>query len=123
MSIVSVEYYSFIFILQHPGGEEVLIEQGGKDATESFEDVGHSTDARDMMAKYLIGTLCEVSCSVHFGFLICLLACLQEDKQKTKKVEVSSLVALGTLTMKTQSHTFLVALPACGFGFLLLINH
>lgn len=43
--------------LQHPGGEEVLIEQAGKDATENFEDVGHSNDARDMMKKYKIGEL------------------------------------------------------------------
>ena len=49
-----------IIFFQHPGGEEVLIEQAGKDATESFEDVGHSTDARDIMKKYKIGELCEV---------------------------------------------------------------
>ena len=47
--------------MQHPGGEEVLLEQAGKVATEPFEDVGHSTDAREMMADYLIGELTEVS--------------------------------------------------------------
>ncbi|CAD7013647.1 cytochrome b5 [Ceratitis capitata] len=47
------------FLNEHPGGEEVLIEQGGKEATESFEDVGHSSDAREMMAKYKIGELVE----------------------------------------------------------------
>lgn len=47
----------FIFCLQHPGGEEVLLEQAGADATESFEDVGHSTDAREMLEQYLIGEL------------------------------------------------------------------
>lgn len=46
-------------MFQHPGGEEVLLEQGGKDATEQFEDVGHSTDARTMMKDYLIGELNE----------------------------------------------------------------
>nr|NP_724575.1 cytochrome b5, isoform A [Drosophila melanogaster]AAG22305.2 cytochrome b5, isoform A [Drosophila melanogaster] len=46
-------------IKSHPGGEEVLIEQAGKDATENFEDVGHSNDARDMMKKYKIGELVE----------------------------------------------------------------
>jgi len=45
------------FLEEHPGGEEVLLEMGGKDATENFEDVGHSTDARTMMADYLIGEL------------------------------------------------------------------
>nr|XP_013810328.1 PREDICTED: cytochrome b5 type B-like [Apteryx mantelli mantelli] len=39
----------------HPGGEEVLLEQAGRDATESFEDVGHSTDAREMLKQYYIG--------------------------------------------------------------------
>jgi len=45
------------FLEEHPGGEEVLLEQGGKDATEPFEDVGHSTDARTMMKDYQIGEL------------------------------------------------------------------
>ncbi|XP_047738113.1 cytochrome b5-like [Hyalella azteca] len=47
------------FIPQHPGGEEVLLEQAGRVATDAFEDVGHSTDARDMMGTYLVGELCE----------------------------------------------------------------
>uniref|UniRef100_A0A1B0GBU5 Cytochrome b5 n=2 Tax=Glossina TaxID=44049 RepID=A0A1B0GBU5_GLOMM len=45
------------FLNEHPGGEEVLLEQAGKDATENFEDVGHSSDAREMMKKYKIGEL------------------------------------------------------------------
>ncbi|XP_048172949.1 cytochrome b5 isoform X2 [Corvus hawaiiensis] len=43
------------FLEEHPGGEEVLLEQAGRDATESFEDVGHSTDAREMLKQYYIG--------------------------------------------------------------------
>lgn len=31
----------------------------GKEATESFEDVGHSPDARDQQKKYLIGEIAE----------------------------------------------------------------
>uniref|UniRef100_UPI0037E81414 cytochrome b5 type B n=1 Tax=Semicossyphus pulcher TaxID=241346 RepID=UPI0037E81414 len=45
------------FLEEHPGGEEVLLEQAGADATESFEDVGHSTDAREMLQQYYIGEL------------------------------------------------------------------
>ncbi|CAH1130718.1 unnamed protein product [Ceutorhynchus assimilis] len=45
------------FLNEHPGGEEVLLEQAGKEATETFEDVGHSSDAREMMEKFKIGTL------------------------------------------------------------------
>lgn len=33
----------------------------GGDATESFEDVGHSSDARTLMKDYLIGELVEVA--------------------------------------------------------------
>jgi len=47
------------FLDEHPGGEEVLFDQSGLDATEPFEDVGHSTDARELMAEYLIGTIQE----------------------------------------------------------------
>ncbi|XP_023646499.1 cytochrome b5 type B [Paramormyrops kingsleyae] len=45
------------FLEEHPGGEEVLLEQAGTDATESFEDVGHSKDAREMLQQYFIGEL------------------------------------------------------------------
>ena len=40
---------------QHPGGEEILIENAGADSTENFEDVGHSSDAREMLEEYYIG--------------------------------------------------------------------
>uniref|UniRef100_A0A1A8R8I4 Cytochrome b5 n=1 Tax=Nothobranchius rachovii TaxID=451742 RepID=A0A1A8R8I4_9TELE len=45
------------FLEEHPGGEEVLREQAGGNATESFEDVGHSSDAREMAASMVIGEL------------------------------------------------------------------
>eukprot|EP00914_Ancora_sagittata_P012837 GHVO01024782.1.p1 GENE.GHVO01024782.1~~GHVO01024782.1.p1 ORF type:complete len:129 (+),score=22.55 GHVO01024782.1:97-483(+) len=47
------------FIEEHPGGEEVLLEQAGNYATEQFEDVGHSTDARELIKKYEVGELVE----------------------------------------------------------------
>ncbi|XP_074769653.1 cytochrome b5 type B isoform X2 [Athene noctua] len=45
------------FLEEHPGGEEVLLEQAGRDATECFEDVGHSMDAREMLKQYYIGEI------------------------------------------------------------------
>jgi len=47
------------FLDEHPGGCEVLIEQAGKDATENFEDIGHSTDARNMTKQFMIGELAD----------------------------------------------------------------
>ncbi|CAK1599257.1 unnamed protein product [Parnassius mnemosyne] len=47
------------FLDEHPGGEEVLLENAGKEATEPFEDVSHSSDARSLMQKYKIGELVE----------------------------------------------------------------
>ncbi|CAE6458716.1 unnamed protein product [Rhizoctonia solani] len=37
------------FLDEHPGGDEVIMAEGGKDATEAFEDVGHSDEARDIL--------------------------------------------------------------------------
>ncbi|XP_037661923.1 cytochrome b5 [Choloepus didactylus] len=45
------------FLEEHPGGEEVLREQAGGDATENFEDIGHSTDARELSKTFIIGEL------------------------------------------------------------------
>uniref|UniRef100_A0A8D8UW04 Cytochrome b5 n=1 Tax=Cacopsylla melanoneura TaxID=428564 RepID=A0A8D8UW04_9HEMI len=47
------------FLNEHPGGEEVLLDQRGKNATEQFEDVGHSTEARELMKKYQVGTISD----------------------------------------------------------------
>lgn len=39
------------------GGEEVLLDVGGQDATEAFEDVGHSDEARELLDGMLVGNL------------------------------------------------------------------
>ncbi|WOL12799.1 hypothetical protein Cni_G21567 [Canna indica] len=45
------------FLEDHPGGDEVLLSSTGKDATDDFEDVGHSTTARAMMDEYYVGDI------------------------------------------------------------------
>eukprot|EP00761_Pharyngomonas_kirbyi_P011410 gb/GECH01011435.1/.p1 GENE.gb/GECH01011435.1/~~gb/GECH01011435.1/.p1 ORF type:complete len:124 (+),score=28.50 gb/GECH01011435.1/:1-372(+) len=45
------------FIDDHPGGDEVILETAGEDATEGFENVGHSSDAREQLADLQIGTV------------------------------------------------------------------
>ena len=41
----------------HPGGEDVLMENSGTDASEPWEDIGHSSEAREKMKQYQIGEL------------------------------------------------------------------
>jgi len=50
-------YNASTFVDEHPGGEEVLLDVGGQDATEAFEDVGHSDEAREILEGLKVGTL------------------------------------------------------------------
>lgn len=45
------------FMDDHPGGDEVLLSATGKDATDDFEDIGHSDSARETMKEYYIGEI------------------------------------------------------------------
>ncbi|KAF3028727.1 hypothetical protein E8E12_000085 [Didymella heteroderae] len=43
------------YVRDHPGGGDALIAVAGKDATEEYENVGHSEDADEILNSYLIG--------------------------------------------------------------------
>lgn len=43
------------FVKYHPGGVEVLLSATRKDATNDFEDIHHSSSAREMMEPYFVG--------------------------------------------------------------------
>ncbi|GLJ06815.1 hypothetical protein SUGI_0049120 [Cryptomeria japonica] len=43
------------YMHEHPGGYEVLLKASGGDATESFENVGHSSNARALLKPYCVG--------------------------------------------------------------------
>jgi len=43
------------FLDEHPGGFDIILSSTGKDATEDFEEIGHSNSAKEMLAKYVIG--------------------------------------------------------------------
>ncbi|KAG8371735.1 hypothetical protein BUALT_Bualt13G0119000 [Buddleja alternifolia] len=45
------------FLEDHPGGDEVLVTATGKDATDDFEDVGHSTSAKAMLEEFYVGDI------------------------------------------------------------------
>lgn len=58
------------FLEEHPGGEDVLMEQAGLDATEAFDDIGHSEEAIERLSQYRVGrftpTVEEVKVSFPF---------------------------------------------------------
>ncbi|MCO5589662.1 hypothetical protein L7F22_043630 [Adiantum nelumboides] len=45
------------FMDEHPGGDEVLLSEAGRDGSDAFEDVGHSDDARALLPGMLKGDL------------------------------------------------------------------
>ena len=47
------------FLLEHPGGEEVILENAGRDTTLAFRGVGHSTLALQALDDYLVGIVCH----------------------------------------------------------------
>ena len=58
--LIYISFMLAICPLQHPGGMDVLMEHGGTDATVAFDDKGHSNDAKELLARYLIGELVQV---------------------------------------------------------------
>ncbi|KAJ3084304.1 cytochrome b5 [Rhizoclosmatium globosum] len=58
------------FLEEHPGGEEVMMENAGFDATDAFEEIGHSDDARDLLKGMKIGTLVDSVSSNWFEVLV-----------------------------------------------------
>ncbi|KAI9250338.1 cytochrome b5 [Helicostylum pulchrum] len=57
MTIHGKVYDVSTFAQDHPGGEEAIYDEAGKDATESFEDIGHSDEAREQLQQFYIGEL------------------------------------------------------------------
>jgi len=44
---------------EHPGGQEVLLDHAGQDATQAFEDIGHSSEASTLMHDFIVGELAK----------------------------------------------------------------
>lgn len=58
------------FLSEHPGGEEVLLNLAGQDATQCFNDIGHSGEAIQLRETYKIGTVVgSVSATSFSGML------------------------------------------------------
>eukprot|EP00943_MAST-04B_sp_MAST-4B-sp1_P009120 g9120.t1 len=47
------------FLERHPGGNDIIIEYVGRDATSAFEGKGHSEQAYEMLESFKIGVIAE----------------------------------------------------------------
>ena len=58
--VIKDKVYDFTeFIHYHPGGYEIMLEYGGTDATNAFNEKPHTIEAVALLEKYLIGELVE----------------------------------------------------------------
>ncbi|CAL9242698.1 unnamed protein product [Arabidopsis halleri] len=57
------------FLDDHPGGDEVILTSTGKDATDDFEDVGHSSTAKAMLDEYYVGDIDTATVPVKAKFV------------------------------------------------------
>jgi len=58
MIVIDEQVYDVTnFLKDHPGGDDVILEYLGRDATIGFEDIGHSQKAKEVLKKFLVGTI------------------------------------------------------------------
>lgn len=86
------------YLDDHPGGAEVLLDVGGQDADEFFEDIGHSNDAREELKKHLVGTLY-----------------LDPEEIKRREEAAAKAAANGSGGMNLM--VLIIALVAIGYGY------
>lgn len=88
----------------HPGGKEFLLENAGTDATTAYEDIGHSTDAREILENFRVGKLAPDDWTDH-------------DTKKMPEVTPSGVHVVNNLPQPKHSHH----VPMLGAGLLATI--
>ncbi|KAK6120536.1 hypothetical protein DH2020_045731 [Rehmannia glutinosa] len=76
------------FMDDHPGGDEVLLSATGKDATNDFEDVGHSDSSREMMEKYYIGEIDTATVPLKHSYVPPQQAAYNPDKNSDFSIKI-----------------------------------
>lgn len=57
--IDNIVYDVTSFLEDHPGGVEVLLDNAGRDASQCFNDVGHTDEARAYRTQFKVGEVAE----------------------------------------------------------------
>ncbi|XP_064546774.1 cytochrome b5 [Drosophila montana] len=55
------------FLREHPGGDDIIMDHAGRDATIAFHGTGHSRHAVEQMRQFLIGQLPASQCIFRTG--------------------------------------------------------
>jgi len=87
------------YLHDHPGGADVLLDVAGKDASEEFDNAGHSEDASEIMAEYRIGSFQGTSRKATPAVKIVIGVKPEVVKSSTKTLAgfgAATAVALGT---------------------------
>ncbi|XP_022215330.2 cytochrome b5 [Drosophila obscura] len=70
------------FLSEHPGGEDLLLEYGGKDASKAFRQAGHSSDAEKDLKNFKIGELRTTTTAATTTTPIQAQPTLNQEKEK-----------------------------------------
>jgi cytochrome-b5 reductase len=89
----------------HPGGKEFLLENAGTDATTAYEDIGHSTDAREILENFRIGRIADDDWTDH-------------ETKKMPEIKPSRIHVVNNLP---PPKTHLLHLPTIGLGLTSLV--
>ncbi|KAI1813202.1 ferredoxin reductase-like protein [Poronia punctata] len=86
------------YLQDHPGGADVLLDAAGKDASEDFDNAGHSEDAFDIMAEYRVGSFVGTSRKAAPAVKVVISSAPEIVKSSKAVVGIgaAAVVALGT---------------------------
>ncbi|KAK7419240.1 hypothetical protein QQX98_003392 [Neonectria punicea] len=83
------------YMSKHPGGDDILIEVLGQDASEGFHEVGHSAEAIEALAEMKVGELDQTS------------AVLPKSQSRTGSVSVAHLLSAAGVVAVSLGAVFL----------------
>ncbi|KAH7313835.1 hypothetical protein B0I35DRAFT_376305 [Stachybotrys elegans] len=114
MTINGKVYNVSKYLENHPGGAEVLLEAAGTDATEPFDNAGHSEDAFEIMDEFCVGTLKTTGRKAPpkaVRIVGSTVAKVAEPVKKSGTALTVTLLSLGAAAASYAAHVYMPSLP------------